>query len=149
MTIGQSIACAALALHINGTSFHHGGGGSYEYEERNWGAGVSCQARNGAIWSLDGFRDSYGDPSLYVYREWPLLGDFGSRVRLRVSTGLMYRRWTYDTHGWPLHPAVAPHLGIRATDRLALDLSYIPPMDWGGEERGAGAVTLQLRYRLR
>jgi len=75
--------CLAIALHLNGLSHHFGAG---DYNERNYGAGVSCEYERGRRWSAGWFRDSYDNGTSYVGHEWDVVSV--KNMRLGVMAGV-------------------------------------------------------------
>lgn len=129
--------CLAIAIHLNGISHHFDA--ARDYNERNWGAGASCEYEQGRRWSADVFRDSRGNTAGYVAHEWDLAEWRG------VRTGIMAGAMRHKTFGGklPAFPFASPYTGVDVGP-AELRITGVPRI--GDDIPGLLAAQLRTRF---
>lgn len=136
MAFGAAPVCAdQWSLLLNGKAIHLEKPAGTDYNEENWGAGVQYDfTRTDSKWipflTASGFKDSNKNPSYYagggIMRRYAFGPDKNS---LHVDVGLVAFAMTRKDyqHGNPFL-GVLPVISF-GTDRVALNLTYIPKVD--------------------
>lgn len=113
-----SIVTAEVYIDIHGLSRHIAT--DKQYNERNYGAGISVIGRNGIGAAVGGYRNSLGSPSVYA----GLIGRY--RVTQAATVGLDVG--VVSGYGRRLSPMIVPVLSIGIADRVSVNWRYLPAL---------------------
>lgn len=148
--VGTNAACAdGLDLLLNGKAYHMSSGQNSHLNEKNWGAGLQYNFDTNGNWipfiNASWFKDSNSNASYYagggLMRRYLITTD---APRLHIDAGfvafLMHRKGFHDGD---LFPGILPALSV-GTDRIALNVTYIPKVD----PKMVELLFFQLKIRL-
>jgi hypothetical protein len=133
--IAFPVRAGQLSLLINGKAVHLEEKRGTDYNEENWGAGLQydfnmTEGKWVPFVSASGFKDSNENPSYYAGGGTMRRFSFGEKEgAFHVDAGLvaflMVRKDYKDGNPFP---GVLPVVSV-GTDRLALNVTYIPKVD--------------------